>query len=1068
MELDFPEPARAPEWIGKYRILRQIGEGGMGAVYEAEQEKPRRRVALKILKPGVATPMRLKRFEREADVLGLLQHPGIAQIYEAGTADTGSGPQPFFAMELVVGEQLGWHASRRKFNVRQRLELVARVCEAVQHAHQKGIVHRDLKPGNILVVPDDDPTSTTHTGTSLDARARDREIAHVGQPKVLDFGIARITDADVNAATIQTEAGQILGTVRYMSPEQVEGVSDDIDTRSDIYALGVVAYELLSGRAPHDVDGRTVFDAMRIIKEEDPQRLSSIDRSLHGDVETIVSKALEKEKHRRYPTAGDMAADIRRFLRDEPIVARPASTFYQIRKFAARNRVLVGGVAATFLALVAGIVATTRQSISATRARDDATKSRDEANRSRDEANRSRDEANRSRDEANRARDDMKTARDEATKSRDEATRSADEAKTSRDEAQRAAAESKAINDFLVKDMLLGSDPQQAKGKRITVEDVLRNAASKVDESLGAQPLAAASVRQTLGRVFYSLGKYDEAEPHQRFAMQTYEKLKGEAAQETLEASHDLARTQLARHQLDEAESLLRAELARRQRANDPLAYLPMTPLAQVLKSKGDTAGAEELYTKVIGLTRDRQTLTESEGATLMSASTDLANILARRGETDRAFALYDEALGILRGRYGELHPDIARVLGNRASLLDDVGRAKEAAEDYKKALEVQRAVFKADHPDIAVTLLSLGLVTKHLGDYAQAEAYTREGLELDRKLFGDDAPETARAFTDLGLVLRVLDKNEEAESSLRTAIAVWTKTLGPDTEGLGDAQFELALVLRAKKDIDGAIVACEESLRIRSLHAKADPGTLIGSQSLLAQLHHSKREYALAEPAYRDVLESYRKLEGDGTLNVAVAYANLGMVLEDQRKLPEAEAELAHAAEIARKALDPADPTLGFLLAKLAHVKRARGSLDEAASLLEEALAIETKKLPPGHSGIASAKCLLGEVRLAQGRAEEAEPVLRESVEARRKIYPEGDATRAETESALGRCLVALKRYDEAEPLLTGAYSVLVQKKSDPPLARDAARALSELYGATHSAQKAEEWSARAGRDSQ
>jgi tetratricopeptide (TPR) repeat protein len=237
----------------------------------------------------------------------------------------------------------------------------------------------------------------------------------------------------------------------------------------------------------------------------------------------------------------------------------------------------------------------------------------------------------------------------------------------------------------------------------------------------------------------------------------------------------------------------------------------------------------------------------------------------------------------------------------------------------------------------------------------------------------------------------------------------------------------------------------------------------LIGSQSLLAQLHHSRKEYALAEPAYRDVLESYRRLEGDATLNVAVAYANLGMVLEDQERLPEAEAELAHAVEIARKALDPGDPTLGFLLNPLARVKKIRGSLDEAASLLEEALAIETQKLPPGHSGIASANTNLGEVRLAQGRAADAEPLLRAAVEARRKMYPEGDSTRAETESSLGRCLVALKRYDEAEPLLTGAYAVLETKKSDPALARDAARALADLYGATNAADKAASWKARA-----
>ncbi len=265
-----------PGVIGRYRILRLLGEGGMGTVYEAEQEQPRRTVALKVIKPGHVSADRLRRFELESQALGRLQHPGIAQIYEAGAADTAAGQQPYFAMELIHGRSLRAYAEAHHLTARQRLEIVAKICEAVQHAHQRGLIHRDLKPGNILV----DET---------------------GQPKILDFGVARITDSDAYA-TRQTDVGQLVGTLAYMSPEQVLGDPLELDTRSDVYALGVILYELLAGRLPYKVDQK-LHQVVQTIREEDPTPLSSIDRVYRGDIETIVAKALEKDKLRRYASA---------------------------------------------------------------------------------------------------------------------------------------------------------------------------------------------------------------------------------------------------------------------------------------------------------------------------------------------------------------------------------------------------------------------------------------------------------------------------------------------------------------------------------------------------------------------------------------------------------------------------------------------------------------------------------------------------------------------------------------------------------------------------------------------
>ncbi|MHC4992522.1 MAG: serine/threonine protein kinase [Planctomycetota bacterium] len=357
-----PELQEARKTIGRYTTRRVIATGGMGTVYEAEQDHPRRQVALKVLRHGAASSTALRRFRHEAEILGRLRHPNIAQIHDAGTIDASdpedrqnqaghaarraAGVQPYFAMELVKGRPLIEYCASAGLGTRERLRLFTKVCHAVQYAHQQGVIHRDLKPDNILV---DD----------------------FGEPKILDFGVARATDSDMQLTTVQTDIGQLIGTVPYMSPEQVTGDPADVDTRSDVYSLGVVLYELLCGQLPHDLRGKSIPDAVRVIQESDHRPLSSISRVYRGDVETIVAKALEKEKQRRYQTAAELAADIGHYLADEPIVARPASTFYQLRKFARRNRALVGGVVAVMLVLVAGTVVALGLAV---RARSEATK----------------------------------------------------------------------------------------------------------------------------------------------------------------------------------------------------------------------------------------------------------------------------------------------------------------------------------------------------------------------------------------------------------------------------------------------------------------------------------------------------------------------------------------------------------------------------------------------------------------------------------------------------------------------------------------------------------------------
>lgn len=357
---DADEPV--PERLGPFRIVRVLGEGGMGRVYEAEQDSPRRTVALKVIQPGVMSRSALRRFELEAQVLAGLKHPGIAQIHQTGSVPQGSDadapPRPYFAMEMVRGPGLMEFARTRQLGMREKLAVLAKIADAVQHAHQRGVIHRDLKPANILV--EDAPEGVRdETATASGVSA---------QPKILDFGIARLIDREQGSASMRTEAGALVGTLAYMSPEQVEADPTKIDTRSDVYALGVIGYELLAGRPPIDVAGKPIYEAVRLVRETEAAALGRVDATLRGDVETIVAKAMDKNPARRYSSAAELAADIRRYLGDQPIAARPASTWYQARKFARRNRALVGAGALAATALVAGAALLAVGLVRATRA----------------------------------------------------------------------------------------------------------------------------------------------------------------------------------------------------------------------------------------------------------------------------------------------------------------------------------------------------------------------------------------------------------------------------------------------------------------------------------------------------------------------------------------------------------------------------------------------------------------------------------------------------------------------------------------------------------------------------
>jgi eukaryotic-like serine/threonine-protein kinase len=710
--------------IGHYRVERLIGEGGMGVVYLARQDMPAREVALKVIRPGFSSEATLVRFRFEAEVLGRLQHPGIAQIYEAGVFDPperradGLPPVPFFAMEFVRGVDLRTFVQERSLGISERLTLIAEVCDAIEHAHTKGVIHRDLKPGNILV-------------------------DQFGQPKVLDFGTARAVDADRNAAGPHTHAGQILGTIMYMSPEQVAG-DGNVDTRSDVYSLGVVAFEILTGELPHDVRGRMMHQAMSMIRDQEPTRLSRFSRDFRGDVETIIATALEKNLSRRYQSAAALAADIRRHLRDEPILARPASATYQVRKFIKRNRILVGAAAGS---VIVGVGAFTAVSVALASAID------------------AEQRANQSLQEAVSARAAESVLR---LRAEEHQKRAEDEAETSRQ-----------VNAFM--NEVLSSVNPDSGNRLITVREVLDRSAGRLDGAFEDRPSVRAQARLTIAQSYLGLGEPKEALRLATLAAEQIEKDAGVEDLRALAARAIVATAQQNLGDFDAAEVTFRQALARLERVDGALGQQTLTQknnLAQVLAMQGKLEPAEVLLREAaLGL---KASSGEESGAYLDAAG-NLAIVLQWRSRLDEAMELQKRVLELSRKIRGPEHPSTLIAINNMASLAAELGRAEDALAGYQEVLELSRKVLGKDHPDTIVSMSNVAGALTDLKRFEEAERLYREGLESRERLMGLSHPDTIQNIVDLGLNVEKQGRRAESVSLMRRAIE---QGAGSDQDG--------------------------------------------------------------------------------------------------------------------------------------------------------------------------------------------------------------------------------------------------------------------------------------------
>ncbi len=719
-----PAVEATPEVVGGYRLLGLLGRGGMGVVYRAEQPVTRRLVALKLVLGEFVTPATIRRFEVEREVLARLQHPGIAQIYEAGTHETDAGARPFFAMELVPdATSLSDHAERHGLSIDARLALFVQVCDALQHAHEKGVIHRDLKPGNILVGTD-------------------------GRVKVLDFGVARVIDAE-RRATLQTDIGQLVGTLPYMSPEQAAGDPGATDTRSDVYCLGVVLYELLTGRLPHDVSGKPPLEAARLIQEEPPTRMSTVRPSLSGDIETIAAKALAKEPERRYDSAAALGADVQRILHREPILARPATAIYQLRKFASRNKAAVSGAVLVVLALVVGLIGMTL--------------------------------------ERGKTLDALRNAR---------------EAQTLAERNERLHRE---VLSFLNEDLLAEAAPSRS-GPNTTIGALLDRASDLIDDRMVESPDARAMTLSNIANLHWALGEFEKAEPLLVEALTEFEEALGPDDPMTMYARHDLGTFYMEMTRFDEAEVNLRRALADRRRVlgrDDRDALMTQRSLGEMLADAGRYEEAADLLEDAF------ETMRASAGNEFDTwrMADPLAGLFLEIGRQDEAIELYEQAYEFCTADPEAAGGFVLTVGNNLGAAYQRVGRYDDAIRMMQAVLDVERAQLGPGHPNSLPTMFNLARVYHEQERLEEAESLFRETLAGCRAGLPDGHMGTMMAMNNLAAVLVDLRRFDEAVLLQAEAQAALESSFGPAHPETLQGLCDQAMLLQAMEDHGGAEV---------------------------------------------------------------------------------------------------------------------------------------------------------------------------------------------------------------------------------------------------------------------
>lgn len=786
--------------VGSYRILREIGEGGMGTVYLAEREDVGKRAALKRVRDGrLASPAQLQRFLLERRVLARLEHPNIARLLDAGLTED---KLPYLVMEYVEGTPITEYCDKHRLTVSERLHLYQQVCLAVQHAHRNLVVHRDLKPSNILVTQ----SAATKAGAEV---------------KLLDFGIAKLLGENESQEPALTRQGAPVLTPEYASPEQVRG--EPITTASDVYSLGMVLYELLSGHRPYHARGRTAAEVERVVCGTEPDRPSQavlrtkevvhidgtteriapeavshargtrpdrLRRRLGGDLDTIVLKALRKEPARRYASVEQLLEDVRRHLAGLPVNARADTSAYRLRKFIGRHRVSVAAAASFVLLLLGFSTVTAIQS----------------------------------------AR--IRTHAERITQERDKAEQ---------------------VAGFLA-DLFRTSDPYSGGGSTTTVREVLDSGAVRIDRELAEQPQVRAEMMFVMAQAYDGLGLYDESRRLLESSLEIWQRMYGDEDPGVAGLLSLLAHALLEQGDYPAAESMLRRSLAIRRPLfgadHPPYIARTLNSLAQALREQGRHAEAESLLQEALAIDRLHH---GEDGADVAQSLRSLAHLLRDRGEYSAAEPLYREAYALHRERYGEEHPEAANSMINLAVILHAQGQHLAAEPLFRQGLSVKRRLLGDEHEDVATGMVGFAALLHELGDDVAAEDLYRQALAVHRRVRPEIHAKTATALFGLGDLLLDQGDAHAAEPLLREALTIRQRALPGAHWGIAQAQ--------------SALGAC---LSILGRLAEAEPLLLDG----YAMLSEARRDGdAATQRARQAVIAHYRRA---GRPDEAKAYGSL------------------------------------------------------------------------------------------------------------------------------------------------------------------------------------------------
>jgi serine/threonine protein kinase/tetratricopeptide (TPR) repeat protein len=860
--------------IGRYRLLSKLGEGGMGQVWLAEQTSPVvRRVALKLIKAGRYDTSALQRFDLERQSLAIMDHPAIAKVLDADSTPEG---QPYFVMEYVPGLPITTYCDQKRITTRQRLALFIKVCEGVQHAHQKAIIHRDLKPSNVLVVEVD--------GKPL--------------PRIIDFGIAKAISQRSTDETNVTRLGATPGTPGYMSPEQTDPSVLDVDTRTDVYSLGVILYQLLTGSMPFDPKkwrSKPFHEILRQLREDDPPspsaKLSTDHRTLtataekrqigpkelvgllRGDLDWIVLKALERDRARRYGTPSELAVDILHYLKNEPVAARPASATYRLTKYVRRHRVAVT-VAAGLALLLAGFGVTEFLQVR---------------------------RVSRERDRANR------------------------------------------ITDFMV-GMFKVSDPNEARGNSVTAREILDRASHDINTGLARDPEVQSDLMYTMAETYVNLGLFSRAHTLAENVRDNRRHLLGPNNPKTLESENQLAWILDREGHDQEAGQLLRPTLDTERRVlgrEDPVTLAAMDHLATIQEKLGNFQEEEKLQRELIAIETRRL---GPENPLTIRAMANLASAVSLEGRVEEAEAMYRNVLAIEQRVLGADHPQTIATMHNLANRLEEQGRYADAEELYRQTIAIETRVLGPEHPDTADTMTTLAN-DLHYGETrtADAEALYRKSLEIELRTLGPEHPNTIRTQEGLANVLSTEGHYAEAEQMHRQILAVRQRTLGPDHADTLLSKYNLAEVVARQGRFPEAEKLYRETLADQTRVLGPENADTMASQASLAGVLIKEGRYQEAESMARHTFDTQVRVLGPQQSDTINTLQVLGTAMVYNHHYPDAKKLFSDTIEHVNQT-----PGASVFLAwyNFACVAAAANDRGEAVHHLREAIAHGYKDL--------------------------------------------------------------------------------------------------------------------------